>query len=555
MKLIRSIMPILISTASLQVMAGKSIEPTPIEPIMVTIPSGNFEMGTTQRQSAQPVHTVNIKEFSMGKYEVTVKEFRQFIEATNYPAPTECRHELDGWFKLASKGNWQTNALNTSEFQPVVCINWKAADAYVKWLAKESGRPYRLASEAEWEYAARAGTTTDYFFGNDEDRTKVCEYANTADLYGENILQRDVKTSYYNWDTGMTNCVDHSAYASIVGMYKPNQFGLHDMVSNVLEFLADCFVDNYEGAPTDGTARIEENCERHSTRGGSWHWNNWPLAFRGRIGKDFAGGVDGFRVALDGTAPKFSEATKKFAKALKQAQANEQKRRELIPDFPEAVSNLTIKHKHNKVTLSWDKGQQEDIEGYRIYRNRVSGTMFTLLASNITDTCFVDANVGPYKYEYTVVAVRNHLQSRYATPVSTKPGWPSVADKIEAEWASEYSGTAFTFSSDDNDRGGSVLSGREGIAGDAVITYQLDAPKSGSYQVEYRVATPRDTKGFEIYSNDKKLGSYKVTKTGGYHEWATQKGESVYLKKGKNTLTLKSLDKNWKLNWLQLKLK
>ncbi|MCW8997257.1 MAG: SUMF1/EgtB/PvdO family nonheme iron enzyme, partial [Kangiellaceae bacterium] len=524
-------------------------------PIMVTIPSGSFEMGSTQRESTQPVHTVNIKEFSMGKYEVTVKEFRQFIEATNYPAPTECRHELDGWFKLASKGNWEANALNTSEFQPVVCINWKAADAYVKWLAKETGRPYRLASESEWEYAARAGTTTDYFFGDDKDRTKVCEYANTADLYGENILQRDVKTSYYNWDTGMSNCVDHSAYASIVGMYKPNQFGLHDMVSNVLEYLADCFVDNYEGAPTDGSPRLDGKCERRATRGGSWHWNNWPLAFRGRIGPDFAGGVDGFRIALDGSAPKQSKATKRFAKELKHAQTVEQKQRDLIAEFPKAVSNLKIKQKGNFVKLSWDKSNSEGVEGYRIYRNRVSGNMFTLLASNITDSSFTDSNVGPYKYDYTVVAVRNHLQSNYAEPVTTQAGWTSISDKVEAEWASEFSGTAISFSSDDNDRGGSVLTGSVGISEEAVIKYQIDAPKSGTYQLEYRVATPRDTKGFELLANDKSAGKNKVVKTGGYHDWATQKGVSVFLKKGKNTLTLKSLDQNWKLNWLQLKLK
>ncbi|MAG77005.1 MAG: hypothetical protein CL811_09600, partial [Colwelliaceae bacterium] len=193
----------------------------PIEPIMVTIPAGSFDMGSEDRQSTQPVHKVTLPEFSLGKYEVTVKEFARFIEATNYPTPEECRHELDGWFKLASKGNWQTNALNTSEYQPVVCINWQAAKAYVDWLAKETGRPYRLPSESEWEYAARGGTSTKYHFGDDD--SNVCEYANTADLYGESVLQRDTNTSYVNWSTGLNSCSDGSAYASIVGMYKPNQ--------------------------------------------------------------------------------------------------------------------------------------------------------------------------------------------------------------------------------------------------------------------------------------------------------------------------------------------
>jgi formylglycine-generating enzyme required for sulfatase activity len=240
-----------------------------IEPVMVTIPAGSFEMGSLKRESTQPIHKVDIAEFSMGKFEVTVNEFRQFIESTSYAAPTECRNEMNGWFLLWTKGNWESNALNTSEFQPVVCINWNAADAYTNWLAKETGKPYRLPTEAEWEYAARAGTTTDYFFGDDKDLTQVCDYANTADLTGENILQRDSNTSYLNWAGEISNCVDHSAYASIVGMYKPNQFGLHDVLSNVLEMLSDCYVVDYNNAPNDGSANMEGSCERHSTRGGN----------------------------------------------------------------------------------------------------------------------------------------------------------------------------------------------------------------------------------------------------------------------------------------------
>lgn len=555
MKLTKPIISALVCAVSLQASAGKTIKPQPIEPVMVTIPAGSFDMGSIARQSTQPIHKVNLKEFSLGKYEVTVREFAQFIKATGYKAPEECRHELDGWFKRASKGNWETNALNTSEFQPVVCINWKAADAYVKWLAKETGKPYRLASEAEWEYAARAGTTTDYHFGNDEDRTKVCEFANTADLYGENILQRDVRTTYYNWDTGMTNCVDNSAYASIVGMYKPNQFGLHDMVSNVLEFLADCYVENYEGAPTDGSARTDGKCERRSTRGGSWHWNNWPHAFRGRIDEGFAGGVDGFRIALSGKSPKQSKATSVFAKNLKLAQIAEKKRRQLIPEFPEKVVNLKIQQKDGLVTLNWDKSKQEDVEGYRVYRNNLPGTMFKLLSTNIKENSFSEKAAGSHRYEYTVVAVRNHMQSHYAEPVTTEAGWTSINGKIEAEWASKFEGTSISFSSDDNDRGGSVLTGRVGIDENAEMNYQIEVPLTGEYRLEYRVATPRDTKGFELYANDKKVGSYKVSKTGGYHDWATQNGSTFKLKKGKNTLRIKSLDKNWKLNWIQLKLK
>lgn len=547
MKMTNLSISVLIAVASTSAFAGKQLKP--IEPILVTIPAGSFDMGSEDRASSQPIHKVNIKEFSMGKYEVTVAEFARFVKATNYPVPQECRHELNGWFRPYTKGNYENNKLNTSQYQPVVCINWNAADAYIKWLAKETGKPYRLPTEAEWEYAARAGTTTDYFFGNDEDRTQVCQYANTADLYGENILQRETNTSYQNWSTGMANCVDHSAYASIVGMYKPNPFGLHDIVSNVLEFLADCYTENYDNAPNDGSAVQQEDCERRATRGGSWHWNNWPHANRGSIPVDFAGGVDGFRLALDGQAPKQSKQTKYFANALKQEQQSEQMRRDSRHEFPEAVTGLAINQDDNKVTLNWDKSAKEDVT-YRVYRNKVQGTMFKLLATNLENNQFVDPNPKSHKYDYTVVAVQNHMQSMYASSVSTDAGWLSSNARLEAQWAAGYEGTVLTQTSDES--GGYNFTGAGGISDGASITFNVMAEKTGRYKLQYRVATPRDTKGFELIHNDKTIGINSVVKTGGYHEWDTQNGTEIYLQKGQNTITLKSLDNNWKLNWLSL---
>lgn len=527
------------------------VSPKPIEPIMVTIPAGSFEMGSLAQENTQPIHKVNIKQFSMAQYEITVAEFRQFIEATNYAAPQECRHELNGWFRPYSKGNWETNALNTSEYQPVVCINWQAANAYANWLAKETGKPYRLPTEAEWEYAARAGTKTDYFFGDDKDMTKVCDFANVAELSGENILQRDGNTSYYNWSGELANCVDHSAYASIVGMYKPNQFGLYDMLSNVLEYLADCYVDNYAKTPRDGSAYLTENCENRATRGGSWHWSHWPLAQRGRIPEDFAGGVDGFRLALDGKAPSLSKSTAEFKQRLTFAQVQENKRRLAHPGFPDKVTNVQLTQTDSAVTLTWDASKQDDIESYRVYRNQVSGGMFTLLASNITQAKFVDHDIKPLKYDYTVVAVKRHVQGHYSKPVSTTAGWANIPGRVEAQWAAEYSGSSLTRTSDVD--GDYNFTGAGGIANNAEITYQIDIPKTGLYRLEYRVAAPRNTQGFDVFYNNKKVASSTIEKTGGYHEWQTQQGTKFLLEKGRNTLTLKSRDNNWKLNWLALK--
>jgi len=552
MTLNKLLLTLCFTTTSYQVYAAQKIKP--IEPIMATIPAGSFEMGSTTNESTQPIQTVNIKEFSMGKYEVTVNEFRQFIEATNYPAPQSCRHEMDGWFLSSSKGNWETNALNTSEFQPVVCIDWQAANAYVKWLAKETGKPYRLPSESEWEYAARAGTKTDYFFGDDPDNTQVCEYANVGDLSGENILQRDSNTSYLNWSGDIANCSDQSGYASIVGMYKPNSFGLYDVLSNVQEFLADCYLRGYNHVENDGTAYLSETCERRSVRGGSWHWSHGPLFQRGAIPDNFAGGVDGFRVAMDGESSVLSKNSKVFLSELTFAQKQEQKRREIVPSIPDPVTNVALNQNDDSVTLTWDKSKQSDVESYRVYRNVIADGTVKLLASNLTTTTFIDSNIDQHKYDYTVVAVRQHLQSNYSDPVTTQPGWLDISNKIEAEWAAEINDSSISFSSDSLDaRGNSVLTGPGGIGEKAVLKYQVKVPNSGRYKLEYRVAAPRDTKGFDIYREDQKLGLNTVLNTDGYHTWQTQQGIIVNLTKGKNTLIIKSLDNNWKLNWLALK--
>ena len=379
----------------------------------------------------------------------------------------------------------------------------------------------------------------------------MCEYENTADLYGESILQTTTNTSYVNWSTGINNCSDGSAKASIVGMYRANPFGLHDMLSNVLEFVADCYIENYENASKTGQAHKTENCERRSTRGGSWHWNHWPLTNRGRIPVDFAGGVDGFRVALDGKSSNTSKSTKLFAKELKHAQSIEKQKRELIVALPNKVENVKLSQKDSTVKLVWDKSNDPDVTGYRVYKNAVKDSMFKLVATNISDNQYSEVTDTQNSVEYVVVAVKNHLQGAYSDPVATETGWTQLPGQIEAEWAKSIEGASVTMTSDSPK--GHNLTGPEGIEEKAEMVYQVNVEKSGEYTLEYRVATPDDRKGFELLLNDKTLVTAKVDKTGGYHEWQTQSANKVYLPKGKHTLVVKSLESNWKLNWLALK--
>ena len=550
MKFNKLLIPLFFSTTSYQLYAGQTIKL--IEPIMVTIPAGGFEMGDIADKDSQPIHNVAIPEFSMGKYEVTVKEFRQFVEATGYEMPSQCIHQLNGWFDYgATDGSWQNNSLTHSDFQPVNCAGWNAANAYTQWLAKETGKPYRLPSESEWEYAAKAGTNTKFYFGEDVDQTLVCEYENTADLTGENILQRDTSTSYVNFFNGKSNCTDHSAYSSIVGMYKANPFGLHDVISNVVEFVADCYQDSYKNAPNNGEALIDEVCEFRVARGGSWHWNTFSTSQRGRLKADFVGGVEGFRIALDGETSEISNNTKQFSRDLKIAQNKEQLRRDAKLPYPEKVTNLMLKQENGLVTLTWDKSKQDGVDKYRIYRNAAIGSSFKLMAANVVETTFKDANVDGLKYEYTVVAVRQHQQSDYSNVVTTKAPWSKVPGRIEAEGTVEISGTSVTRTSDIE--GKFNLTGGGGISDKAEMSYQLKVEKAGEYSISYRIATPRDTKGFKVLVNGQEVSVESIVKTGGYNEWQTQQGSTIELNKGKNTLTIKSLDNNWKLNWFELK--
>lgn len=521
----------------------------PIEPLMVAVPGGSFEMGSDDAENSQPIHTVNIKGFSMGKYEVTVREFRQFVEATGYEAPQECRHEVDDWMKPFTKGSWDNNFPTTSEFHPVVCIGWNGANAYAEWLAKETGKPYRLPSEAEWEYAALAGARTKFHFGDDPDGTEICEYANTADLSGENILQRTTNTSYVNFGDGKYNCADYVGFAAIVGMYKPNKFGLHNMISNVFEFVADCYHPNYEGAPSDGRARTDGTCERHSVRGSSWHWSADPLTRRMSFG-DFVGGIEGFRLALDGAASGKSAATQEFEKDLTLIQEQERKRWNAQPDYPETVQNLRIKQDDMMVTLSWDAVEGEGHHTYRVYRNRAKEGRYRQIADNLLKPEFKDANFDPHIYEYRVVAVRNLLQGDYSNAVETKPSWIKLTDRLEAEHFAKVSGASPRGANDEH-RMTDGLTGRGGIAADAVIDYQVDIAQAGTYQLLVRATSPRDGEGFELFLDGEKVGDFKMKETGGYWNWQTQEGSKVTLPAGRHKLQIKSRDNNWKLNWIE----
>jgi formylglycine-generating enzyme required for sulfatase activity len=281
-------------------------------PSMVTIPAGEFIMGSKHGQPVKiphsPEHQVNISTFQLSKYEVTVKEFRQFVADTHHEIKTECWKRKTGTDEIEmAEGSWNSPQYAPSDFHPVICVGPDDALAYVAWLSKKTGQKYRLASEAEWEYAARAGSQDNYFFGNDE--RQLCEYANIFDKSGERAFKRDLAVDW----SGVA-CDDHAEYTSVVGMYKPNAFGLFDMIGNVGEIVEDCQHSSYEGAPSNGSVWAID-CDKRELffgvivfadyiihRGGNYGSSSeWSRIFiRGHTGKSNASSLgEGFRLARD----------------------------------------------------------------------------------------------------------------------------------------------------------------------------------------------------------------------------------------------------------------
>ena len=230
-------------------------------PEMVVVPAGSFMMGSPayedgrQDDEGPQQHRVTITEpFAIGRFEVTRGEFRRFVDATGHSMGGSCwTWEYDEWVNRAGRG-WHGPSFYQSERDPGVCVDWDDAKAYVAWLSRKTGERYRLLSEAEWEYAARAGTTGPFHTGT------------------------TISTDQANYDGNHTyGAGSEGVYREKtvpVGSFAPNAFGLYDMHGNVWEWVEDCWHDSYSGAPMDGRARtLGGSCDRRVLRGGSWYSN------------------------------------------------------------------------------------------------------------------------------------------------------------------------------------------------------------------------------------------------------------------------------------------
>jgi formylglycine-generating enzyme required for sulfatase activity len=263
----------------------------------IGIPAGSFQMGSNENDNETPVHAVNVPAFRMMLTEVTKGQFAAFIKDSGYKTDAERNFgganscytgQEEGWTFVWSKGtSWRQPDFKQSDQHPVVCVSHNDAMKFIGWLNRKTGQSYDLPSEAQWEYAAKAGSQGKYPWGSDT--SKQCQHGNGADNTNSSGARSWGKKAY---------CNDGYWFTAPVATYKANAFGLYDMHGNVSEWTQDCWNTTYKGAPKDGSAWNEGGCIYAVVRGGAWPSNPTVLRSAYRAGSGRANRVShyGFRL-------------------------------------------------------------------------------------------------------------------------------------------------------------------------------------------------------------------------------------------------------------------
>lgn len=280
-------------------------------PPMVALQGGTFLLGSpptepARRNSEGPQKSVTVPPFAIGETEVTVRQYAAFVKATNRPDGPGCFVHGDGEddvSKLSATHSWRNPRFAQTPDHPVVCVALTDAQAYAAWLSQKTGRRYRLPSEAEWEFAARGGTTTPWFWGTSGDD---CAHMNGGDetlAKGFPAWMGVVQAALKGGEAGsrLVACEDGAVFTGPVGRYKPNPFGLKDITGNAWEWTLDCYQPSYADTPADGRPYTGGECKEHRTRGGSW--DDYPddlrIAVRKRLPPDVRRSDVGFRLVRE----------------------------------------------------------------------------------------------------------------------------------------------------------------------------------------------------------------------------------------------------------------
>ena len=244
-------------------------------PEMVQLGPGTFEMGrTTGDPDETPVVPITLQhEFWIAKTEVTVAQYRQFVDATGYQSSTGCNYYVGGRITRDETVHWTSVPFHQTEQHPVVCVSWADANAYSVWLSGQTSEHYRLPSEAEWAFAAGLSSEEEVPW---DSLQSACVYLNGNDAAAEARIpdqpMAHMNASLYgDGDLPFFPCRDGYGATAPVAQFPANQFGLYDMLGNVWEWVADCYSERLDAVPKDGSANQIYPCDRSVMRGSAWN--------------------------------------------------------------------------------------------------------------------------------------------------------------------------------------------------------------------------------------------------------------------------------------------
>jgi formylglycine-generating enzyme required for sulfatase activity len=251
-------------------------------PQMTVLPAGEFTMGSSDGGQGQaagegPPHRVTlVRPFAVARFALSRAQFGVFARAVGLASSGACDRDAPGYPQNAA--------------HPAVCMSWDEARGYAAWLSTRTGQRYRLLSEAEYEYAARAGGTARFWWGDDP--AAACTAANLADR---------TSAAAHPGQKDAADCDDGAAETAAIGRYRPNAFGLYDMAGNTWSWTADCWSDSYGGAPADGMPRRDGDCGKRVARGGSWAFGLRAarVSMRGKLPASARTPDQGLRIARE----------------------------------------------------------------------------------------------------------------------------------------------------------------------------------------------------------------------------------------------------------------
>ncbi len=263
---------------------GTTFKDCPECQTMVVIPAGSYTMGSSEEERAREgvppafgdhekpqVQITIARPFAMAATETTRGQFAAFVKETNRPIPIECavyNPEQDNWAGIEGKTfNWQDPGFDQTDDHPVACVSYEDARDYAAWMSKKTGKKYRLASESEWEYAARGGTSTARPWGDSV--TPICSKAHIM----TSATFADINDAE-SWVDELV-CSGTKSWTVPVASFEPNQFGLYDMLGNQWEWIADCSTEDHRDMPTDGSPELTGDCSKRITKGGAFHSRVW----------------------------------------------------------------------------------------------------------------------------------------------------------------------------------------------------------------------------------------------------------------------------------------